>query len=429
MTTRKHPKKHGKSHSERPVQGICSTCGKKLNHDSALIVAGMWYCFDNACRPAELQPSAAAPAPDAPTAKKIQLPLPSAITFWLPLTISLCGIVFATVALREIHKLTKENSILRESRKALLDLVKIDNGKNQVLEPPEKPAPPSIDKKHAAIASTAPRVQSHKHSPIKIPQYQPVNDIPYQLVNGPLSAKTVSLTFDGGGSANATVAILDTLASRSVKASMFLTGEFIRKFPDLTRRIVAQGHECGNHTLSHLRMTTYERNHIQSTLPTINKILLSDQLTQADSLFFSVTGSHFTPIWRAPYGECNSDICRWGYEAGYLHVGWRQGKTWLEGLDSNDWIPDSTIPGYKSPEEFLEKIALMAKMDPPGLNGGIILMHLGTLRKDEKTQTHLLLGKIIDTLQSNGYSIIPVSQMASSAGFDLALLQGRNDIQ
>ncbi|RME00886.1 MAG: polysaccharide deacetylase family protein, partial [Calditrichaeota bacterium] len=60
--------------------------------------------------------------------------------------------------------------------------------------------------------------------------------------------KYVALTFDGGGMDNAAGQILAVLDRYHIQATMFLTGQFIRHFPEMTRRIVAAGHEVGNHT-------------------------------------------------------------------------------------------------------------------------------------------------------------------------------------
>ena len=66
------------------------------------------------------------------------------------------------------------------------------------------------------------------------------------------SEKAVYLTFDDGPIPEATPFILDTLNHYGVKATFFLVGENVRKHPELYDRIVAEGHQVGNHTHNHL---------------------------------------------------------------------------------------------------------------------------------------------------------------------------------
>ena len=73
--------------------------------------------------------------------------------------------------------------------------------------------------------------------------------------------KAVYLTFDDGPIPEATPFILDTLKAFDVKATFFMVGDNVRKYPDIYKRIVAEGHQVGNHTHNHisgLRRTFHE---------------------------------------------------------------------------------------------------------------------------------------------------------------------------
>lgn len=70
------------------------------------------------------------------------------------------------------------------------------------------------------------------------------------ITRGDLSRREVALTFDGGSEDGDAGLILDTLRKKGVKATIFLTGRFISRYPDVVRRIVHDGHEVGNHTPS-----------------------------------------------------------------------------------------------------------------------------------------------------------------------------------
>jgi peptidoglycan/xylan/chitin deacetylase (PgdA/CDA1 family) len=247
--------------------------------------------------------------------------------------------------------------------------------------------------------------------------------VPFMINNASTGINLFALTFDGGSSANAADDILDTLASRGVKSTVFLTGAFIKRYPQTVMRIAAEGHELGNHTMNHPRLTTYAENRTQATRHEISRASLISELTAAERLLFEQTeGLRFAPLWRAPYGEYNQEICEWALSAGYIHIGWRQGGAWRVNLDSNDWVTDESSPAYKTPQEIFDKIINIAS-NPGGLNGGIILMHLGTERRQRSRQAHTILGKLIDTLVSMGYKPVTVSTLLYKSGVDIDLVR------
>jgi len=256
--------------------------------------------------------------------------------------------------------------------------------------------------------------------------FKSINGIPLTFNNGSVLKPLIALTFDGGSIANIADEILDTLKSRNVKATMFLTGEFIRKFPDIVKRIVNEGHELGNHTFSHPHLTTYSADNTQTTLPSVNQEFILNQLQKTDSILQKVAGVSFKPIWRAPFGEYNNTICLWAQKAGYIHIGWRQGKSFRQGLDSNDWISEEESLGYFSPEDVFNKIIVLAKEKPHGINGGIILMHLGTKRSQKEKQVHRILGMLIDTLNSSGYSFVTITQMLQESDINIDNINKNN---
>ena len=65
------------------------------------------------------------------------------------------------------------------------------------------------------------------------------------------SAKVVALTFDDGPSPVWTPQILNALKRAHVKATFFMLGKHVEEYPDIARRVVAEGHEIGNHTYDH----------------------------------------------------------------------------------------------------------------------------------------------------------------------------------
>jgi len=187
--------------------------------------------------------------------------------------------------------------------------------------------------------------------------------------------RTLVLTFDGGWTDAGSGAILDALRSRGVKATFFLAGRFIVENPGLVRRIVAEGHEVGNHTYHHDHLTAWISG-IRRTRPDLTEAAFRDEMEKTAAAFRSVTGRSLAPLWRAPYGEVSEEILAWGERAGYAHL------PWSEGLDALDWVDDPGSRLYRTPGDAVTR--LLAKLGSRKVDEGaaILLMHLGSTRPE-----------------------------------------------
>jgi len=223
----------------------------------------------------------------------------------------------------------------------------------------------------------------------------------------------IAFTFDGHGEANVTGEILDTLQARGVRATMFLGGQFVRLFPDLVRRMVAEGHEIANHTDMHPHLTTYASNHRHETLPGVTRELVISELRRAELSLRALTGRPMAPYWRAPYGEHNAEIRGWAAEAGYRHVGWTRGAGVAEDLDTRDWVADTSSRIYRTRGEIARRILEFGRGRPRGLNGGIVLMHLATHRRTDRA--HEVLPQLLRQLQDQGYRLVTISELLAAA--------------
>jgi peptidoglycan/xylan/chitin deacetylase (PgdA/CDA1 family) len=348
------------------------------------------------------------------------------IGVWAIITLILFCVAGGSFATREILQLQAENTELQDSRMHLIKTLKASNQEIYYLKNNNRAD--SVPKEVIAINTTYATPKPSEKITIQKDYSQSRSSL-FTFNNGANDKQLISLTFDGGSDANVALPILDTLRSRNVKVTIFLTGQFIRKFPDIVQLYLSEGHEIGNHTLSHPHLTSYAQDKTQTTLSGITKDILRDELNKNEELFYSLTGQQMAPLWRAPYGESNSGLCAWAKESGYLHIGWRQGPTWRQGLDSNDWIPNEETPGFKTPAEVLDKILGIAKSNTDALNGGIILMHLGSTRKDPLLQVHTIVGTLIDSLQQRGFKIVPVTEMVEQSGFYLASLPSKTHFQ
>lgn len=215
------------------------------------------------------------------------------------------------------------------------------------------------------------------------------------------SLKSLALTFDGGSSNIGTKEILDILAEKKVYCTIFLTGQFIQNFPDLVEEIITNGHEVGNHSYSHPHFTNLEIDGKNNSRTYVNQNYLQSQLNRTDSLFYNLTKKHMMPFWRAPFGEINREILFWAAELGYRHIGWSYH------CDSWDWVEDKNSELYRTAEDIKNHFLQLEQKD--GLNGKIILMHLGSERSEDFP--YQTLGELIDSLKSKGYTFKKISEL------------------
>lgn len=248
-----------------------------------------------------------------------------------------------------------------------------------------------------------------------IPSPEPFWRVPSDdVVRGDPTRKEMAFTFDGGREVNVTQEILDILRDKGVKSTIFLTGDFIRRYPLMVKRMVEDGHEIGNHTDTHPHLTTYAQNGRHTTLPNVNRDFLFRQLRGAEEAFYSLTGRRMAQYWRAPYGEENAEIRGWAAEAGYRHISWTRDYRRKESLDSRDWVADRRSRIYLTAEAVQERILNYGGGQGEGSNGGIVLMHLGTSRSRDRV--HERLPDIIDALKARGYKLVTISELIRPEG-------------
>jgi len=389
---------------------VCRTCGAKIDHQ--------WFCPSCAAKKpaaADQDPLSTAPAPKQ-AFPWLAMTMHSLVLL-AAITLGLCGLAFGLWNMRTASDLSAQNGVLRVKRTELLDQIRQRNQEIAMLTS-------RFDSVRVTqeVALPVNRYVGHQDAAFEGRAPTGVAGLPVSFDNGAVEKKLVALTFDGGGQASAAFDILDTLASRNVKATMFLTGQFMQRKADVVRRIISAGHEIGNHTYSHPHLTSFVQDHTQSTLSSVNESFLARELTRTDSIFQALFGARLSPLWRAPYGDRNGTICAWAQRAGFLHIGWGQGRTWRKNLDSNDWMPSEATAGYHTPQDVFDKIIGLAKESPSGINGGIILMHLDTVRPQREQQVHLILGRLIDTLGTLGYRFVTVSELLRESGVDIGLL-------
>ncbi|MCM3783831.1 polysaccharide deacetylase family protein [Neobacillus mesonae] len=198
----------------------------------------------------------------------------------------------------------------------------------------------------------------------------------YFLTNGP-SVKKIALTFDDVPDPRFTPQVLDILKKYGVKATFFVNGHRIDKFPDLFKRIYNEGHAIGNHSYSH---------------PNFNRLTLGEfvsEIQRTEQAVSRITG--FIPkLIRPPYGEITEEQLKWAVEHDYRIVNWN--------VDSLDWKGISK-------NEVVQNI--MSQITP----GAIILQHAGGGVGSDLTGTIEALPEIITKLRSEGYEFVTVPEL------------------
>ena len=130
----------------------------------------------------------------------------------------------------------------------------------------------------------------------------------------------VALTFDDGPNPVATPRLLDILARHHVRATFFLIGNFARREPGLTRRIAAEGHLVGNHTMSHPWLPQLSSTRIRQEIAGCNRVL--EDTLGAPVRFF-----------RPPHGARRPAVLRQAAALGLRTTMWN--------LIVEDWKPQS----------------------------------------------------------------------------------------
>lgn len=207
---------------------------------------------------------------------------------------------------------------------------------------------------------------------IRIPASQAFGPM---LVHGRSDQKVVALTFDDGPSSY-TAKVLDILARYQVKATFFVIGQNVKRYPDLGCRIVAEGHAIGNHTYDHPLLAPVETSQ-----------RLERELDSAAAVIQATTGQ--APVlFRPPHGWCSPWMINLACRKGYVVVTWN--------ISADDWR-------QPHPKVIAERVLRQVKP------GAIILLHDGleTSADPPVQKTVSALPDIIEALKAVGTDLSP----------------------
>ena len=193
---------------------------------------------------------------------------------------------------------------------------------------------------------------------------------------GDTRQKRLYLTFDAGYENGSTEKILDTLKAHQVPAAFFLVGNYIQRNADLVRRMVAEGHIVGNHTMHHYDMSKLS-----------DKAAFSKELTDLEDLFRETTGKELPKYYRPPQGIYSQENLIVAKELGYKTVFWS--------LAYVDWNND------KQPTREQAFSKLLPRTHP----GAVVLLH-----STSKTNAEIL-DDLLTHWEQEGYTFGTVEEL------------------
>ena len=195
--------------------------------------------------------------------------------------------------------------------------------------------------------------------------------------------QVVALTYDDGPNPPYTDRLLDVLAKHNVQATFFMIGNRIEKYPETANRVIAEGHQIGNHTYSHPLLGFLPPRYVQR------------QIERTDVLLRQL-GIIGETVFRAPV------LTR------FLPVAWVLAKQDRIHISCDVWSWDWTT---QNPDKITETV--LKKTKP----GSIIVLHDGKAenKKANRSGTIEATDRIITALKQDGYQFVRLSDCLAKA--------------
>lgn len=207
--------------------------------------------------------------------------------------------------------------------------------------------------------------------PSSLPKVPPAGArLSYSQVH--ISQPVLAMTFDDGPHPSLTPRLLDLLKEKNIKATFFVVGSNAKEYPHIIRRILAEGHEIGNHTYTHC------------SLPSRSDEQIRKELKESEDAIYAA--ANYRPhLIRPPYGAINARIKDLMFsEFGYTTIMWS--------VDPQDW---------RRPGASVVTSRLVSGARP----GAIMLAH------DIHPGTIAAMPSMFDQLLAKGYQFVTVSQL------------------
>jgi endoglucanase len=223
------------------------------------------------------------------------------------------------------------------------------------------------------------------------------------IVRGDVSKKELALIFTGGDFADGGPLIRAVLSEKGVKAGFFFTGDFYGSGPkrDLVRGLVADGHYLGPHSDKHLLYCDWEdRSKTLVARDAFESDILANYAVMAEYGIRKQDAPYFIP----PYEWYNREIVAWSERLGLILF------NFTPGTSSNADYTTPDMSNYLSSDVIYDRILAYEEKDPNGLNGFILLIHIGT-DPGRTDKLYARLGELIDTLRGRGYAFVRIDEL------------------
>lgn len=192
--------------------------------------------------------------------------------------------------------------------------------------------------------------------------------------------KQMSLTFETAWKNEWTEEILDILKEEKVKASFFVTVDWMNRNPDLIRRMEKEGHDVGTLGVSHENLS------LKSGEAQIEELVRAKEEAKQQGTLLE--------LFRPPYGRYDDDLIRNAEKEGLFTICWS--------IDPMDW------KGYGS-ESIIQKVL----EDREFGNGAIIRLN------SESEDTAVALKNLIQEIEKKDYQLVPVSGLIYREGYHM----------
>jgi len=239
------------------------------------------------------------------------------------------------------------------------------------------------------------------------------------ILRGPRDRKQIALLFTGHDYGEGGEAILAALTRHQAKGSFFLTGSFLTNtaFPRLVERILRGGHYHSIHSDQHLLYCSWDRppktlvsrwefemdvkrNHAKIALERRTTSFVESQDRR-----YTFENPEYSPIFFVPpYEHWNREIAHWARRLGYELV------SYTPGTRANADYTEDGAPNFVSSQAIFDSILAREREDPNGLNGFLLLLHLGAGPK-RTDKFHTRFDELLTVLSAKGYQFVRVDEL------------------
>jgi peptidoglycan/xylan/chitin deacetylase (PgdA/CDA1 family) len=223
------------------------------------------------------------------------------------------------------------------------------------------------------------------------------------IIRGDSTVKTLALIFSGDEYGEGLNFIQNTLKQYNIPASFFFTGKFYRnhRFLPGIKLLARDGHFMGAHSDQHLLYCDWsQRDSLLVTQQQFELDLLRNYESMEQAGVDAARAKYFLP----PYEWYNDTISSWAKNLGIQLINFTPGT-----LSHTDYTTLSD-KNYRDNQTIFQSIIEFENHRPGGLNGFILLMHIGAGEK-RKEKFYNRLPELISFLKEKGYQFKPVDQL------------------